>query len=184
MYTVFAVLAILINAVVRSCNPCIYVPAQATCSQWYGCPSVARAVATVAEFAFYRQVAVTLGLGHLWATSTQGYLFWLWFIGESISWMGLLLQDQLANATEDIVWAIWFAYALLASRRTTRLILVPIVTYYFVAHIPSLFAQLNRPPKDSPPVVDALGEDGAWVVPSVIVKAILFFVFLLAQRDD
>ena len=184
MHTALASLAILSNAALRSCNPCTYVPAQATCSQWYGSPLVARTVATVAEFAFYRQVAATLGLGRLWGVSTRGYLFWLWFIGESLSWTGLLLQDQLANAVEDIVWAIWFAYTLTASQRPSRLLLIPIVTYYFVAHIPSLFAQLNCPPKDSPPLVDKLGKDGAWVVPSVIVKAVLFFIFLLAQRGD
>ena len=181
MYGALAAFSILMNAVVRAYNPCIYVPAQATCSQWYGSPYAARTIATVAEFVFYRQVALTLGLQHLWSVSAGGYLFWLWFVGESTSWVGLLTQDPIANATEDIIWGVWFMGALTMSRCTMRLLLVPIVMYYFMVHIPSLFAQLRKPTKPCAPVVDELGEDGAWVVPSVIIKAVLYFIFLLAQ---
>ena len=181
MYVILAVLAILTNAILRSYNPSTYVPAQSTCHRWYGSPYVARTVATAAEFVFYRQVAITLGLGYLWTATADGYLFWLWVVGESTSWLGLLSQDRIANATEDIIWAAWFMYALIASRCIARLVLVPVVTYYFVVHIPSLLTQLKKVPKTRTPVVDELGEDGAWVGPSVILQAILFFVFLYVQ---
>ena len=178
MYTALAVLLILTNAGLRSCHPSIYVPAQATCPHWYGSPYVARTIATGAEFAFYRQVAITLGLHHMWSLSTGGYLLWPWIIGETTSWLGLLLQDRIANVTEDIIWGSWFFLALLASQ---CMLLVPIVAYYVVVHIPSILSDLGGPTTARPGIVDELGQDGAWVVPSVIIKAVLFFVLLYAQ---
>ncbi len=91
------------------------------------------------------------------------------------------MQDPIANATEDIIWAVWFMGALIMARCSIRLLLVPVVMYYFMVHIPCLFAQLSKPSEVCAAVVDELGEDGAWVVTSVIIKAILYFIFLSAH---
>ena len=103
---------ILANCLIRSKCPSQYVPLQRTCSVFWGSPYFARTLATFAEFAFYRQVAITLGLSHMW---WFGSLLAIWVVGELLSWIGLVLQNRIANATEDVVWCVWFIIAYLFS---------------------------------------------------------------------
>lgn len=196
---------ITLNAVVRSICPSIYVPAQKTCLEWYGSPFVARTIATVAEFFFYRQVAHTLCITDSWwytdsvhsplsscfsnvGWSYAGVLFWIWLIGETLSWIGLCFQNSNANALEDTVWCIWFIVAFCLSNHWSRFILVPIVLYYILIHLPSLIPTLdwNNPfalhPVSNVQYVPTLDKHGDWVVPSVCAKWALFIIFVYVEK--
>ena len=172
---------ILSNCIIRSRCPSQYVPIQRTCRHYLGSPYFARTLATFAEFAFYRQVARTIGLSSLWF---YGVLLGLWFVAELLSWIGLIFQNQLANATEDITWCIWFIVAFCYSSSPARFLLIPIILYYAFVHIPFLIRDLqsntvNQNNKD--PLVEKLDKSGYWVVMSVKVKLIVYLLFVMIE---
>lgn len=179
---------ILVNCVVRSLCPSQYVPYQRTCDHAIGSPYTARTIATFAELAFYYQVSMSLGLEELWYSyrSGVGLLLQLWLLGETLSWFGLVRQNATANASEDVVWFVWFVVAFVCSAHHARLMLVPVILAYVVWHFPRLFATTTtRRPEDTPDdkrVVAQLDESGQWVVPSVVAKLALYVVFVIISR--
>ena len=182
-----AFFVILLNCVVRSVCPSLYVPARATCTTWIGSPYIARIIATFAEYFFYRQVTFTLDIQHLWTSSSSpqgGWLFWLWVFGETLSWIGLLFQNSIANALEDTLWCVWFTCAFCMSSHWSKYILVPVILYYVVVHLPSLIPTIQPSHLiqwkwiTDVEYVDSLGVEGNWVVPSVVAKFILFLILV------
>lgn len=185
---------ILLNCIVRSWCPSQYVPYQRTCKLWLGSPHTARTIATFAEFAFYRQASITLGIKYLWYTKENGIglLLWLWIFGESLSWTGLVAQNAVANAMEDVVWSVWFAVALFCSKRLVRYIMVPVIMVYIVWHLPhalsSLFAYPTAHATHAPSklttntLVSQLDDSGRWVVPSVVAKLAFYVVLVVVEE--
>ena len=182
---------ILVNCVVRSWCPSQYVPYQRTCKSWIGSPYTARTIATFAEFAFYRQASITLGISDLWYTEENGVgmLLWLWIFGEGLSWTGLVAQNAVANAVEDVVWSVWFAVALFRSKRPIRYIMVPVILVYVLWHLPHALSGLfndpathTRTPSTTNTLVSQLDDSGRWVVPSVVAKLALYVVLVVAEE--
>jgi hypothetical protein len=186
-------LAILANCLIRSACPSVYVPAQRTCSAFWGSPYFARTLATVAEGAFYYQTTRTLGIAHMW-NDAGGKLFWLWVFGEALSWVGLVFQSSIANALEDAVWCVWFAVAFGSSASPSRHVLLPLIVYYLTVHLPSLVPTLQWAPSSRVtgdgdtddgngngnggiPLVRTLDPSGDWVVPSVVAKLGVYMLF-------
>jgi hypothetical protein len=183
-------LAILANCLIRSACPSVYVPAQRTCSAFWGSPYFARTLATVAEGAFYYQTTRTLGIAHMW-NDAGGKLFWLWVFGEALSWVGLVFQSSIANALEDAVWCVWFAVAFGSSASPSRHVLLPLIVYYLTVHLPSLVPTLQWAPSsrvtgdgddddgnsNDIPLVRTLDPSGDWVVPSVVAKLGVYMLF-------
>ena len=131
------------NAVLRSTCPSQYVPLEATCTSPWGSPYTARFLATFAEFAFYRQVVQSLCLNTLWSYSIAApSLFWLWVIGETLSWGGIFSQKPIVNFMEDAVWATWFILAFALSSSWTRYLLIPVIAGY-AYHIPRMWSRLE-----------------------------------------
>ena len=182
-YKLISFALILANCVIRSKCPSQYVPMQRTCATFWGSPYFARTLATFAEFAFYRQVARTLGISHMW---WFGSLLGIWIIGECLSWIGLVLQNRVANATEDIMWCVWFIVAYLCSTNEAKYVLIPIIAYYVLVHIPFLIKDLKESANtqnQTPEHVDKLNTSGYWVVMSVIAKLILYILFVFIESQ-
>jgi hypothetical protein len=181
-------LAILANCLIRSACPSVYVPAQRTCSAFWGSPYFARTLATVAEGAFYYQTTRTLGIAHMW-NDAGGKLFWLWVFGEALSWVGLVFQSSIANALEDVVWCVWFAVAFGSSASPSRYILLPLIVYYLTVHLPSLVPTLQWAPSGRVgggviPLVRTLDPSGDWVVPSVVAKLGAYMLFVALDTTE
>lgn len=165
---------IFLNCAIRSCYPSQYVPIQQTCNLYIGSPYFARALATVAEFAFYRQVVFSLDILHLWY---YGWLLGIWFVAEVLSWIGLLFQSKIANSMEDFLWMCWFIVAFLASNKTFRVILLPIILIYIVVDFPMLYESFYSDENVERYVSD-LASCGDWVVGSVCGKLLIYLIFL------
>ena len=165
---------IFLNCSIRSCYPSQYVPIQQTCNLYIGSPYFARALATFAEFAFYRQVVLSLDILHLWY---YGWLLGIWFVAEVLSWIGLLFQSKIANSIEDFLWMCWFIVAFLASDKTIRVILLPIILIYVVVDFPMLYESFYSNEKVER-YVKSLASCGDWVVGSVCGKLLIYLMFL------
>ena len=117
-----------------------------------------------------------------------GSLLAIWVVGELLSWIGLVLQNRIANATEDVVWCVWFIIAYLFSMNEAKYILIPIIAYYIFVHIPFLIKDLrtNDTSQDhqTPEHVTKLNTSGYWVVMSVIAKLILYVVFVFIEYQN
>ena len=177
---------VLLNAGIRGACPSSYVPAARTSKSFYGSVVFARALATVAEYAFYQQEARSLGLDHLWlgegtskADAPPRTLFWLWCIGEVCSWLALLLQSQALNFLEDTIWCVWQLVAFTSSTQPVRWVLAPVIAYYVCLHLPQLIGSVDFETAPMQEVFVQRLDDvaTAWVVPSVLAKVVLFVVF-------
>ena len=181
-------LSILLNCVLRMVCPSQYVPYQYTCKSWWGSPYTARTIATVAELAFYHQAVVSLELQPLWYTPENGadVLLWLWMLGESLSWCGLIMQNAIANAIEDFVWCIWFILAYAYSKRPIRFLFVPVIFVYLLWHLPNVVhdvlmntGAVHQKGRES--LVNHLDASGNWVIPSVLGKLLLYVILHVAE---
>ena len=181
-------LSILLICVLRVVCPSQEVPYQYTCKSWWGSPYTARAIATVAELAFYHQAVVTLELQPLWCTpeNRADVLFWLWMLGESLSWCGLILQSIIAIAIDDSVWCIWFILAVAYSKRLIRFLFVPVIFAYLFWQLPNVIhnvlmntSTVHQTRGDS--LATHLDASGNWVLLSVMGELLLYASFLVAE---
>ena len=98
---------LVLNIVVRLLYPSSYFPASASKPGLLASPVTARFIAFIAEFGLYETWATWVG-APFWGSST--YLWLLVLIGESVSTLGLLLQNDLLLKLEDSIWAIHTIY--------------------------------------------------------------------------
>ena len=174
---------ILLNALTRSIAPSAYVPASKTRLEWWASPIAARCIATVAEYAFYREEAAAFGLLDDW--NDYGATFRLWFFGEMISWMSLLGQSQAFSFIEDSTWAIFHIYVYTVSDSPERYILLPLIAYYLFVHLPTVCKEvdLNWQLLRDVPFTDKIDKTSAsWVVPSVLAKVVVFLIFVQVRH--
>jgi hypothetical protein len=134
-----------LNIVVRLLYPSSYFPASASTPGFLASPVTARCIAFVAEFCLYEIWATWVGVT-FWGSYT--YLWLLVLIGESISTLGLLLQNDFLLKLEDSIWAIHTLYMSYLSYPTCPgavLCFSLFGLYFLVSHLPIRFKLLfNR----------------------------------------
>lgn len=171
--SVAGLLALSFNCGLRTVYPSQYVPYQQTCDSLYCSPFFARSVATMAEFYFYREIAASANLRRLW-TGNRQFLFQLWVVGECVSWTGLLMQNSMLNASEDVIWFVWYMICYVSTKQIDIEHLVALILSFYIAwHLPKLLCN-DEPIDDVVILAPKLSSHGDWVVPSVQAEIVVY----------
>ena len=192
--------AIIANSMLRICLPSSYCPRSQALPGLLPSPLMARVLATLAEYAFYRAEALALGmpfwsadepmpsvLGSLTGLSVLGSLTGL---GEVLCWCHLLLQSELLGCLEDGVWTLYQATVLLRSSRALKWV----VALPYCLNAPHhLYRQLSRVERPllgaavywrAPVGLGIAPDEGvkAWATPSLLAKPVTYALLRLAAN--
>jgi len=183
--------AIIANSLVRIRLPSSYCPRSQARPGLLASPLTARALATLAEFAFYRAEALALGLP-FWADDGPRLLGLLTCLGEVLCWAHLLLQAELLGCLEDSVWTLYQVTALLQSAHPLKWVvsLPYCLSATIGGHLYRQFSRVKRPLLGAaffwatPASVGVAPDDGvaAWAVPSLLAKPVTYALLRLATH--
>ena len=109
----------------------------------------------------------------------------LTLVGETLCWMHLALQSELLGWVEDCTWTLLQLYVTIFSPMPLRYVVAaPFVIYMVAVHLPRMLKRLERPwfRRWTGSKLAASDDDTiAWVVPSLLCKAVCFALFNQAE---
>ena len=147
-----------------------YVPAAQTKKGFLCGPVVARLLATFAEYQFYQTEGKLFNVPH-W--------YHIIILGETLSWLHLLLQSEILGFVEDTTWLLFQVNALMFSTMPMdgKVLLLMYCAGVAGCHLPRLATRIKRPYFSlltTIPVREVDHYSRLWVTGSVILKFIMY----------